>query len=116
MLPLRRPAACPWIVANLASSPAPGAVLVLKRHRDSLGHLAVVRRIVNDRLILTDHANWLNRGRVYRNTPVLDVSKKGDWSEVRIWYPPGATWGKSVYAAYGFIYGNGQVARSDAAR
>ena len=43
--------------------PAPGAVLVLKRQRGSLGHLAVVRRIVNARLILADHANWLNRGR-----------------------------------------------------
>ena len=73
--------------------PAAGAVLVLKRQRDSRGHLAVVRRIVNSRLILADHANWLNEGRIYRNTPIVDVSKKGDWSECASGIrpaPPGA--------------------------
>lgn len=100
-------------VYNRGRTPAPGAVLVLKRQGNSLGHLAVVTRVVNDRLILADHANWLNRGRIYENTPIRDVSRKGDWSAVRVWYPPGHTWGKSVYTAYGFIYGDRQVARSD---
>ncbi len=94
-------------------TPAPGAVLVLKRQGGSRGHLAVVTRVVDDRVVLAHHANWLNRGRVYENTPIRDVSRDGDWSAVRVWYPPGNTWGKSTYGAYGFIYGRGQVARTE---
>lgn len=97
-------------------APEKGAVLVLKRQGHSLGHLAVVTRIVSDRVILADHANWLNRGRVYQSTPIRDVSRRGDWSAVRVWYPPGNRWGASAYAAYGFIYGprtnSGRIASS----
>jgi hypothetical protein len=78
-----------------------------------LGHLAVVTKIAGERVILANHANWLNRGRVFENTPILDVSRKGDWTAVRVWYPPARNWGRTVYAAYGFIYGEGQVATSD---
>ena len=93
--------------------PEPGAVLVLKRQGNSRGHLAVVRKIVSDRIILANHANWLNQGRVFENTPILDVSERGDWSAVRVWYPPGKTWGRRVYRAYGFIYGKRQRVRSN---
>ena len=84
--------------------PEPGAVLVFRRSYKSAGHLAVVARVVSDRLIVVDHANWLNRGRIHAATPVEDVSARGDWSAVRVWYTPGRTWGASTYRTYGFIY------------
>lgn len=111
-----------WDGARAASyergpTPEPGAVLVLKRQGKSLGHLAVVTRVIDGRTVLASHANWLNGGRIYENTPVRDVSRAGDWSAVRVWYPPGNVWGRSVYAAYGFVYGpktnRGQVAASE---
>ena len=86
------------------SRPRAGAVLVLKRRGRSLGHIAVVTRIVGPREIIVDHANWLNRGRIHLANPVRDVSPNNDWSAVRVWYTPGSTWGRSAYPAYGFIY------------
>jgi len=84
--------------------PRLGAVLVLKRRGNSRGHLAVVTRIVDDREIIVNHANWLNRGRIHLDTPIRDVSPNNDWSAVRVWYTPGKVLGKSTYPAYGFIY------------
>ncbi len=85
--------------------PRVGAVLVMKKtDRLRLGHLAVVRRIVDERTIVVDQANWLNRGRIHLNTAVLDVSPKNDWSAVRVWYTPGGRFGSGTYAAQGFIY------------
>lgn len=84
--------------------PAPGAVLVYKRKGSSRGHLAVVTRVIDDRTVVASHANWLNGGQVHENTPIRDVSSKGDWSAVRTWYIPGQTWGRSAYATHGFIY------------
>lgn len=84
--------------------PQPGAVLVMKPTGRSAGHLAVVRQILGPRLIVADHANWLNRGRIHEGTPIADVSPAGDWSVVRVWYIPGGVWGRSTYAAYGFVY------------
>lgn len=85
-------------------APRTGSVLVLKRRGNSLGHIAVVTRIVGPREIIVDHANWLNRGRIHLATPVRDVSKNNDWSAVRVWYTPGKSWGRSIRPAYGFIY------------
>ncbi len=91
---------------------AVGSVLVWKRTaRLRLGHLAVVTALVDDRTVLVDHANWLNHGRVHRNTPVVDVSPKNDWSAVRVWYVPGNTLGARSYATHGFIYPKHAVAR-----
>jgi hypothetical protein len=85
--------------------PTPGAVLVLsKTNRLRLGHLAVVTRIVNERVIVVDHANWLNRGQIHKGTPVMDVSSRNDWSRVRVWYTPGGVWGRTVYPVQGFIH------------
>lgn len=84
--------------------PEVGATLVLGRKGRSLGHLAVVVRVVSDREIITRHANWLNNGQIHLDTPVRDVSRKGDWSAVKVWYVPGNVLGKSTYPAYGFIY------------
>ncbi len=69
-----------------------------------LGHLAVVTALVDDRTVLVDQANWLNRGRIHRSVPVVDVSPKNDWSAVRVWYVPGNTLGARSYATRGFIY------------
>ena len=92
------------------ASPQPGAVLVFKRYRGSPGHLAVVRRVIGTRLIIVDHADWLNDGNIYLAMPVADISPKGDWSELRVWYSPGIEWGRRVYGAYGFIYPSPPVA------
>ena len=84
--------------------PAVGSVLVLRRKGRSRGHLAVVTRIVSDREIVANHANWLNNGKIHLDTPIRDVSPGNDWSAVRIWYTPSHVLGKSTYPAYGFIY------------
>lgn len=89
---------------NRSRTPKVGAVLVLKRRGRSLGHLAVVKRVIGPREIIADHANWLNRGRIHLATPIRDVSRKNDWSAVRVWYTPGKTLGRSTYPAYGFIH------------
>ena len=90
--------------------PKIGAVLVLKPVRASRGHVAVVTDILNEREIVVDHANWLNRGRIHTGTPVRDVSRNNDWSAVRVWYTPGQTYGKRTYRARGFIYPERPVA------
>jgi hypothetical protein len=84
--------------------PSEGAVLVMKSWREvQRGHVAVVTRVVDSRHIVVDHANWLNDGQIYLDTPVQDVSKKGDWSQVRVWFTPGKKWGTRVYTVKGFI-------------
>ena len=85
-------------------APAVGSVLAFKRtKRIRLGHVAVVTNILNNREIVVEHANWLNRGRIHVNTPVRDVSKENDWSRVRVWYTPGKRYGSGIYPTRGFI-------------
>lgn len=88
--------------------PAPGAVLVLKSTRRLPdGHLAVVVRQTAPREILVAHANWASgaaRGAVHRNQRVVDVSRRNDWSAVRVWHPPSDTLGVTVFPAWGFIH------------
>ncbi len=84
--------------------PAQRAVLVFKRRGQSRGHLAVVTHILDDRVIVASHANWLNRGQVHHNTPIRDVSPNNDWSSVQVWYTPGRHYGTRRYRTYGFIY------------
>lgn len=84
--------------------PEEGSVMVLKGYkRSDRGHVAVVRHVVDDREIVIDHANWLNDGKIYLNQPVKDVSEDNDWSEVRVWYAPGAQDGARIYEVEGFI-------------
>lgn len=86
------------------ATPEEGSVLVLEGYgTTSRGHVAVVREIVSPRLIIVDHANWLNRGEITRDVPVMDVSEAGDWSEVRVWYVPSRQWGARTYNVQGFI-------------
>lgn len=86
-------------------APAPGAVMVVRgSSKTPLGHVAVVTKIMNEREILVDHANWLNNERIHLATPVIDVSPNNDWSAIRVWYTPGRQYGASVYPLSGFIY------------
>ncbi|MFQ5774271.1 MAG: CHAP domain-containing protein [Kiloniellaceae bacterium] len=95
--------------------PKVGSVLVLKKTRRlRYGHLAVVKRILGDREIVVDQANWLNRGKIHLNTAVRDVSSNNDWSAVRVWYTPGRKYGARTYATYGFIYPGPRSARQAA--
>jgi len=87
-----------------SDTPEPGAVMVMRGYNDGgRGHLAVVRRILSEREIVVDHANWLNRGEISLDNPVMDVSDDNDWSEVRVWHAPGRHYGGRVYEVEGFI-------------
>jgi hypothetical protein len=84
--------------------PVAGSVMVIVGYNGrQSGHVAVVRRIVNARQIVVDHANWLNRGEVSLDSPVFDVSQNNDWSAVRVWYTPGQQLGARTYPVAGFI-------------
>ncbi len=86
------------------SQPQPGAVLAMWGYRTTTrGHVAYVTAVLDERMILVDHANWLNSGEISVNVPVIDVSPGNDWSQVRIWHIPGSHWGGRVYNVQGFI-------------
>jgi surface antigen len=83
--------------------PEAGAVLVLaKTDRLQLGHLAVVRQVIDDRDILVDHSNWVP-GKIITGMQVQDVSAANDWTALRFFNQDYGVFG-SVYAADGFIY------------
>jgi len=89
--------------------PAEGAVLSLPGYGAMrLGHVAVVRKIIDDRTILISHANWSpiegRRGQIERRVTAKDVSAQNDWSLVRIWYAPIGKLGTTAYPVNGFIY------------
>ncbi|HVZ02219.1 MAG TPA: CHAP domain-containing protein [Dongiaceae bacterium] len=83
--------------------PETGAVLVLaKTDRLQLGHLAVVREVIDDRDILVDHSNWVP-GKIIMGMQVRDVSPANDWTELRFFNQDYGVFG-SIYPADGFIY------------
>tara|TARA_R110000824_G_scaffold252106_2_gene440820 strand:- start:17506 stop:18186 length:681 start_codon:yes stop_codon:yes gene_type:complete len=89
--------------------PAEGAVLSLPSYGSMrLGHVAVVRKIVDNRTILISHANWSlingRRGQIERRVAAKDVSENNDWSLVRIWYAPIGKLGTTAFPVNGFIY------------
>ncbi len=88
--------------------PEPGSVLNFRANRAMpLGHVAVVRAVVNSRQILVDQANWWGpgggHGVVSHKVAVVDVSPHNDWSAVRVALGHSGNYG-SVYPTYGFIY------------
>lgn len=91
-------------------NPKDGAVLVFNRQGSMRhGHVSVVTRVISSRLVLVDHANWApartaGRGAVTTAVPVLDVSAKNDWSQVRVWFHPSADFGNRAYRTDGFVY------------
>jgi surface antigen len=94
-------------------APQAGSVLVFKRSgvmHD--GHVAVVSRVLTDRIIQVTHANWSiidgGRGKVEKDVTVVDVSTEGDWSRVKVWYDPVRDLGNTVYPTYGFVYSTAQ--------
>ncbi len=97
-------------VYDRGRTPKEGSVLVFNRQgRMSHGHVAVVRKVVSSRELLIDHANWApvrtaGRGKVTEAVPVIDVSPKNDWSQVRVWYDPSSSFGDRAYKTQGFIY------------
>jgi hypothetical protein len=86
--------------------PEPYSLLVLAQtERLRAGHLSVVVAVPGPREIRVSHANWLNDERIIENIPVIDVSEKNDWSQVRFWNPSTGAYGR-IYEAYGFVYRN----------
>lgn len=115
-IPIHGNAATWWDQAQGAYSrgerPKTGSVLVFKASRSiPYGHVAVVDRVVDDRHVLLDHANWSRPGMIEHDALAEDVSTTGDWSEVRVWYAPSAGLGLRTNAAFGFIYTQPQTAR-----
>ena len=85
--------------------PEPGSILAFRASGSMrLGHVAVVSRVISEREIEIDHANWGYRGSVTRSVPVVDVSPNNDWTAVRVGLADGKSFG-SVYPTHGFIYG-----------
>lgn len=91
------------------NEPKVGAVLAFPPHgKMRLGHVAAVRRVVDDRTIIISHANWSTiggvRGHIEEDVRAVDVSDANDWSRVRVWYTPNAALGSTQWPAHGFIY------------
>jgi len=85
-------------------APQLGAVIVLTGYAGpGRGHVGVVSAMVSTREIRLDHANWLGDGAIYIDDPVADVSPENNWSEVRVWNPRTAAWGRKTYLVEGFI-------------
>lgn len=96
------------------NEPRKGAVIAFSGTRSMpMGHVAVVRTVLNDREIMIDHANWSpignRRGQVERNVRVRDVSPSNDWSMVRVWYAPIGDLGLRANPVSGFIYPEGSA-------
>lgn len=72
------------------------------------GHVAVVSRVLNGRLIEIDHANWGGPGirprSVMRNVQVMDVSGDNSWTRVRVQVGWTAENFGREYPTYGFIH------------
>ena len=97
-------------------TPKAGAVIVFeKTSRLPLGHVAVVSRVVEKRVVMLTHANWsrLNgeRGHAEQDVTLFDVSPDNDWSTVKVWFRDSDGLGGSIYPVHGFIYGDAAPAR-----
>ena len=89
--------------------PKVGAVMSFRPHGPmTLGHVAMVSKVIDDRTVLLRHANWSpidgRRGNVELDVRAVDVSPDNDWSEVRVWYAPIGDLGTTRWPVNGFIY------------
>lgn len=92
-------------VYDRGNEPRVGAVLAFRSSRAMrAGHVAMVSKVLSNREVLLNHANWSYRGGVEQDALAVDVSPEGDWSEVRVWYGPSGQLGIRSNPAYGFIY------------
>jgi len=92
------------------SEPEVGAVVAFAKSRPlPLGHVAVVSRVIEPRVVMVTHANWSRfdgkRGQVEQDVTLHDVSPRGDWSRVTVWYRDTRGLGGTTYPVNGFIYG-----------
>lgn len=86
-----------------AQRPEVGSLLVFRRSgRLPSGHVAVVSRVLSRREIMVTQANWVHH-RISADQPVIDISEDGDWSAVRVWWPPSGQMGVGAYSTFGFI-------------
>lgn len=86
-------------------TPRTGAVMAFSRSGSMrYGHVAVVSKVLNSRDILIRHANWSLPGAIEEDVLARDVSKRGDWSAVAIWYTPVGQMGTHISHVQGFIY------------
>jgi surface antigen len=84
--------------------PDVGSVMVFARTPTlPHGHVSVVSEVRSRREILVTQANWVHH-RVTTDQLVVDVSPYGDWSLVRVWWPPSDALGSTTYRVPGFIY------------
>lgn len=98
------------------NAPRVGAVMAfVPTQRMQLGHVATVVKVIDRRTVLLDHANWSpvngRRGQIERGVKAVDVSARGDWSEVRVWYAPLQDLGTTHWPVAGFIYADGSPDR-----
>ncbi|KQM18423.1 CHAP domain-containing protein [Novosphingobium sp. Leaf2] len=94
-------------------TPLAGSVLVFKASGAMrVGHVAVVKTVVDQRHVVLNHANWSRPGMIETSAMAEDVSANGDWSNVRVWYAPTHSLGLRVSPAFGFIYAPGSKAQS----
>lgn len=84
-----------------SKTPAQGAVMAFAAAgKMPMGHVAVVAEVVNSRKVLINHTNW-HRNKISLKMPVVDISPKNDWSQVRVEGTPGVL--GSPYSVQGFI-------------
>ncbi|MEJ7925835.1 CHAP domain-containing protein [Sphingobium sp. AN641] len=85
--------------------PKKGAVLAFRPYGPmTLGHVAVVSKVLGDRQVLVRHANWSAPGAIEEDVLAIDVSEQGDWSAVRVWHSPTGQMGARTNPTFGFIY------------
>ena len=93
------------------NAPREGSVLAMPGYgKMRMGHVAMVSKVVSDREVLLNHANWSRRGKVEQGVRAVDVSERGDWSRVKIWFAGNGDLGTTSFPAYGFIYGDASLA------
>ncbi|MFT8891775.1 MAG: CHAP domain-containing protein [Acetobacter papayae] len=91
-------------VYERGQAPEAGSVLNFRgTRRMPLGHVAVVRNVVDSRTIVIDQSHWAQAG-VSHNVSVIDVSANNDWSAVRVALNKNSGTYGSIYPTYGFIY------------
>lgn len=94
-------------VYSRGHTPEPNSVLSFRSTRKMpMGHVAVVKEVVDSRTIIIDQSHWAQRG-ISRNTPVIDVSPNNDWTAVRVATNGDKSNFGSIYPTHGFIYSNG---------
>jgi surface antigen len=92
------------------NKPRAGSVIVFeKTARLTRGHVAVVSRVVEKRVLMLTHANWSRvdgvRGHAEQDVTLFDVSDRNDWSSVKVWFRDSNGLGGGIYPVAGFIYG-----------